>query len=361
MTALTTLVAICLWTLVTAAPQDQQDKPVTTFRGGVDLVNITATVHDGTGRFVPDLTQDDFVVYEDNHPQPITYFSSDRVPVSLGLVVDTSNSMAGEKIVNARSALQQFFNTLLEKERDEDEIFVYRFSDEPRLLQDWTSDRGELALALRRLSPDGGTAMYDAVEEGLHKAARGRHTKKALVVISDGNDTSSRSGLSDVLRATRASEALVYAIGLDSTAPVSPRQMPPPRLPFPIPPQQPPFPVPSPFPRPGLVPGRPGGTTVMPQRTSAAQVFGGQSSSSAYRVNVRALRQLTDESGGHAEIVRDPRDLNRATTSIANELTRQYSLAYAASVPRDGSWHTIRVELRRPGYTVRARRGYYAN
>ena len=360
---LTALGAACLLTIVSAAQQDtppSQERPAVTFRGGVDLVNIAVTVHDGTGRFVPNLKEEDFVVYEDNHPQPLTFFSAETIPVSLGLVVDTSNSMAGEQMDAARSALRQFFITVLDQETDQDEIFLTRFSDRVVQLQNWTNDRGRLTLALGRMSPDGGTALYDAVEDGIEKAGTGRHPKKALVVISDGNDTSSRATLAEVRRITERSEALVYAIGLDGNATVTiPRQQPP-RAPFPVP-TPPPMPVPNPFPRPGLTP-RPPAPGIYPQ--FGGQSPGGYSGSSRRndeRVNAGALRQLTDQSGGRTEIVREPRDLSRATSAIANELSRQYSMAYAATVARDGAWHTIRVELKRPGYTVRARRGYFAN
>ena len=98
------------------------------FKSGVELVNVTATVSDATGRFVPGLLQDDFTVYEDNVPQEISYFSAERVPVSLGLVIDTSGSMAGEKMDDAKSALNRFVYDLLD---ERDELFLYRFSDHP--------------------------------------------------------------------------------------------------------------------------------------------------------------------------------------------------------------------------------------
>ncbi len=174
-----------------AAPPVQ---PGGRFRSGVDLVNVTATVSDASGRFVPDLRQDDFVVYEDGRPQAVTYFSAERVPVSLGLVLDTSGSMAGAKIADARSTLDRFVYDLLD---ERDELFLYRFSDHPVFVQGWTSDRALLSRAIGRVSPDGGTAMYDVVLEALPLAATGRHAKQALVVISDGNDTSSIATLHD--------------------------------------------------------------------------------------------------------------------------------------------------------------------
>ena len=324
------------------APPRGAPEPGFRFRSGVELITVTATVTDQTGRFVPGLRQEDFVIYEDDQPVDVTHFSSERVPVSLGILLDTSTSMAGEKIREALAALDRFAYDLLDRQ---DELFVYRFSDYPALVQGWTTDRQLISRALGRMIADGGTAMYDAVIEALPLAARGRHQKKALVVISDGNDTSSRAPIREVKQRIRASEVLVYAIGLDSqeserkAAP--PRPQPPPRVPFPIP-------LPFPPPRP---PGR------FPLNAPAPQ-FG---SSGDDRVNVTALRDMTDDSGGRTEIVREARDLNPATAAIADELSKQYSLGYPSPGKSDRRWHSIRVELRRGAYRVRARRGYVAN
>src|SRR5712671_969214 len=132
------------------------------FRSGVELINVTATVSDASGRFVSGLRQDDFVVFEDDQPVDVTHFSAERVPVSLGIALDTSGSMAGSKIQEAQDALDRFLYDLLDKN---DEIFLYRFSNYPVLLQDWTKDRQLLSRALGRITPNGGTAMYDTVSE----------------------------------------------------------------------------------------------------------------------------------------------------------------------------------------------------
>ncbi|MEN3337514.1 MAG: Ca-activated chloride channel [Acidobacteriota bacterium] len=315
------------------------------FKSGVELVNVTATVSDANGRFVPNLRLEDFTVYEDDQPQTVTQFSAERVPVSLGIVLDTSGSMVGEKIEAARSALDRFLYDLLD---DRDEIFLYRFSNDPVLLQEWTSDRRLLSRALGRITPNGGTAMYDAVVEAIPMAASGRNQKKAVLVISDGNDTSSRSGVHEVRQLIRESEVLVYAIGIDGEgdAVLQPRQAPP-RQPFPIP-----------FPFPGG-PGRrrPGGLQPLPQ-------FGQgwpRSTRSDDRVNVVALRDMTDDSGGRTEIVRGPRDLDPATAGIADELSKQYYLGYQSTGKKDGRWHSIRLDVHNRNYRVRARKGYIAN
>ncbi|MFN8065440.1 MAG: VWA domain-containing protein [Vicinamibacterales bacterium] len=317
------------------------------FRSGVDLVDVTATVSDAAGRFVPGLRQEDFSIFENGIQQEISYFSAERVPVSLGIILDTSGSMAGEKINDARAALDRFVFDLLD---ERDEVFLYRFSDHPVLVQDWTTDRASLSRAMSRITPNGGTSMYDAVLEALPLAARGQHQKKALVVISDGNDTSSIATLRDVRNALRDSPVLVYAIGIDADAIQDYRRVPPtPRMPG-----RPPTPFPP------RMPGTPGGRwPVFPQ------IFGqpgGRVSSTGGddHVNDVALRDMTGENGGRTEIVRSGRDLGRATTSIADELSKQYSLGYVSSLERDGRWHDIRVDVRNRAWRVRARRGYVA-
>ena len=331
-----------------ARPGDEQGFR---FKSGVELINVTATVSDASGRFVPGLKQEDFVVYEDDQLVDVTHFSAERVPVSLGIAVDTSGSMAGQKIQEAQAALDRFLFELLDKE---DQIFLYRFSSRPVLLQDWTKDRQLLSRALGRLSPNGGTAMYDAVADAIPLAQKGEHRKKALLVISDGNDTASATDIREVKAQIRDSEVLVYAIGIDGESEPAVRTPPPPR-----------FPVPIPLPFPGGRPGR-GGRGGWPQPPiggGGGGTGGGwqRGSSSDDRVNVVALRDMTDDSGGRTEIIRDARDLNPSTASIADELSKQYSLGYPSAGKKDGRWHVIRVEVRNRRYRVRARRGYMAS
>ena len=349
-----TLCAAGLAVAVTLQAQQERSSPPPQgdrfrFRSGIELINVTATVSDASGRFVPGLRREDFLVYDDDQQQTITHFSADRVPVSLGVLVDTSASMAGEKIRSARSALNRLF-ALMEPE---DEIFLYEFNDRPMLLQEWTSDRTRLARAVRRLTARGGTAMYDAVAEAAQLAESGTHQKRALVLLSDGNDTASRASVRELIGRIRESEVLVYAIGFDATTRPSLRRQP-------LPPRQPPIPIPRPFP-----PGRwPGGGRI-PDRRGVLPQIGGWPGQSGLRVddrlNVAALREITDASGGRIEIVRDGRDLDVAASSIADELSQQYYLAYPAGGTRDGRWHSIRVEVRKGGYRVRARQGYAAS
>jgi Ca-activated chloride channel family protein len=313
------------------------------FRTGVELINVTVTVTDAGGRFVPGLRKEDFLVYEDDRPQAVTHFNSERVPVSLGIALDTSGSMDGEKIEAAQRALDRFLFDLLDPN---DEVFLYRFDTDPELLEGWTTDRGRVARALGRVDPRGGTALYDTVAEAVPLAQTGSRRKKAVVVISDGNDTSSRTDLRSVRQLIRETEVLVYAIGIDgrgASGTASRR------------PSQPRFPIPIPFPFPGrrTPPMIPPPQPYPRSRTSA---------SANDPVNEQALRGITDDSGGRTEIIWSARDLDPATAGIADELSKQYLLAYPAPGHKDGRWHSIRVEIRRgSGYTVRARRGYVAS
>ena len=304
---------------------------------------------DANGRFVPGLRQEDFLVYEDNELQTVTHFSADRVPVSLGIALDTSQSMSGEKIEAAKAALGRFLGDLF---GPEDEFFLYRFSDSPNLLQGWTRDRNLLARALSRVTPTGRTAMFDTIAEAVPLAQTGKNRKKALVVISDGVDTTSTTTIREAKQLIHESEALVYAVGIDCGADstdrsprVNPRQV-----------QHPPVPVPFPLP-PGRRPGWPPAPTPTPQPNGRVVMQRGCTDP----VDVAALRDLTDDSGGRTEIIRQPRDLDPATSGIADELSKQYYLGYPANGKKDGRWHSIRVELRNGAYRVRARRGYVAS
>jgi Ca-activated chloride channel family protein len=313
------------------------------FRTAVELINVTVTVTDQTGRFVPDLRREDFVLYEDGKPQVISQFDAERVPVSLGIALDTSGSMSGEKISAARAALNRFLFELLGAQ---DEVFLYRFDSRPDLVQPWTLDRQSVSRALGAVQPRGGTALYDTIADSVPLAQAGSRRKKALVVISDGNDTSSQTELPELRQLIRETEVLVYAVGIDASG-ITPSRggasVPPPDTPA----------VPSPFPgrRSRAATGQqPPTRPVRPATTTATD-----------RVNVAALREITDDSGGRTEVIYSSRDLDPATAGIADELSKQYFLGYVSSLPKDGRWHTIEVQVRRGPYTVRARKGFVAN
>jgi VWFA-related protein len=370
MTPIRTLSVLLLVVAAIATPSaQQQDEKAFKFRTGVELINVTATVTDGNGRFVPGLRKEDFRVYQDDQPQQITHFNSERVPVSLGIILDTSGSMDGEKMAAAKLALNRFLRDLL---GPEDEVFLYRFDTSPELVHEWTTDRARVSDALNRLQPRGGTAMYDAVSEAIPLVQAGKHRKKALLVISDGNDTSSRTAILALKEQIRETEVLVYAIGIDTQ--ITARSMPPRRslgglvgtffqqrpipLPFPRPGARRPPGRPVPLPPTGPAPRFPPGTPpVIPPGSSPPR---NTRVTPDDRVNVAALRDITDDSGGRTEVIRDARDLDPATAGIADELSRQYYLGYASNGIKDGRWHSIRVEVGDGRFHVRARRGFVA-
>ena len=331
-------------------PQQGNEQQSFRFKTGVELINVTATVTDENGRFVSGLHKEDFRVYQDNELQNVTHFNNERVPVSLGIVLDTSGSMEGEKMNAAREALNSFLDQLTDPD---DEVFLYRFDNHPVLVEGWTKDKRRLSYALSRMQPRGGTALYDAVTDAVPLAQSGHNRKKAIVIISDGNDTSSRTDVQSLKRMIREAEVLVYAIGIDSQneygwIPGGFGRFQRPRAPR--------FPVPFPFPIPGGG-GRNPPPPTPPSFPSPTPRSGGRMDD---RVNAFALREITDDSGGRTEIIRSTRDLNPATSGIADELSRQYYLGYSASGPKDGKWHAIRVEVKNGNYHVRARKGFVA-
>jgi VWFA-related protein len=338
------------------------------FHSSVELVNVTATVTDSSGHFVPGLKQTDFLVFEDDQPVDVTHFSSERVAVSLGIVLDTSGSMDGQKIDAARVALERLLFDLL---GDDDEVFFYRFDNAPHLVEGWTNDRNRIRDELRRLRTDGATALYDAVAQALPLLQSGRHRKKALLVISDGNDTSSKTDLPRLKQLIRESEALVYAIGIDAhttAATIGNGAVRDVRM---FEQRGRPFPIPSPFPGPRVpprappVPGTPPGTAPPPRQPRTPPSDEPGSNSTGPRrgdepVNANALHDVTDDSGGRTEVLRDAKDLGPATERIADELSKQYYLGYPSRARHDGQWHAIRVEIRDRSFRVRARKGYVA-
>lgn len=320
------------------------------FRSGVSLINVTVTVTDQNGHFVGGLRQDDFEIYEDGVLQTAAHFDAERVPVSLGIAVDTSGSMVGDKWVAAKAALSRFVDDLLS---ERDEVFLYRFDSQPDLVHPWTQNRGLVSRALASITPRGGTAMYDTVADAIPLAQQGTQRKKALVIISDGNDTSSSTRVPELVQMIRESEVLVYAIGIDASgSPSRPgtnarsargssgASRPP--SPSPFPGRKPPAATPPP---------------------AAPPIRSTSNTGSSDRVNADALRAITDDSGGRTEIIYSHQDLDPATAGIASELSRQYFLTYNSAAPKDGRWHTIEVRVKKGNgtYRIRARRGFIAS
>ena len=266
-------------------------------RSGVDVVTVTATVVDAEGKLVTGLSKEAFEVYEDGERQTITQFTNQRVPVGLGLLLDVSDSMFGARIVDARTVVERFLFELLDTS---DESFVLAFNHYPHIVSRWTSTPGEVREALSGLKPSGGTAIYDAVIGALPMIARRTKERAALLVISDGADTASDASVGEVRKALLRSDAFVYAVAIDSPA---------------------------------------------------RQVIN-------TRVNETALSEITGQSGGRTEVVRDMEGLQTATARIAEELNSQYVMAYPSPRATDGKYHSIRVRVTLPGHRVRARNGY---
>jgi VWFA-related protein len=174
-----TLAAVVAGVAALSAQQKPQE-PGFSFRTSAQLVNVTVTVTDANGRFVPNLRKEDFLVFEDGKPVNVSHFDNERVPVSLGLVMDTSGSMSGEKIAAAKSAVERFLFGLLDQN---DEVFLYQFESRATLVQDWTTDRRSVKSALDRIRASGGTALYDAAAEAVPLAQSGQQRKKAVVII----------------------------------------------------------------------------------------------------------------------------------------------------------------------------------
>jgi len=269
------------------------------FRSNVLTVPVTVTVVDANGRLITGLTQQDFEIFEDGTLQAVTTFTSERVAVSLGVLLDVSDSMRGQKMTDAGMAVERFVGDLL---RGEDEAFIGLFNHRPRLASAWTRPPSALKDRLAEVKPTGGTAIYDAVAKSAEMFDRRTKPRAALVVISDGADTASDRSLQQARDAVVKRDAFVYAIAIDS---------------------------------PGVA--------------------------ASTRVNPAALRDLTGPTGGYTEVVREASDLGPATQRIAEELNSQYTIGYTPMRPLDGSWRTIRVRVKGQSYYVRARQGYMAD
>jgi Ca-activated chloride channel homolog len=269
------------------------------FRSGIELTSLTATVTDAEGRLITDLDRSAFEVYEDGARQEVTQFTRDRVPVGLGVLLDISDSMFGRRIQDARTAVDRFLFELLNAA---DEFFVLAFNHQPKTLTGWTRTPEEVRRALGSLQPFGGTAAYDAVLASLPLLERRTRQRAALLIISDGADTASMASIREVKSALLRSDAFVYAIVIDS-----------------------------------------------PDRQAINT-----------RVNAEALRELTSQSGGRAEVVHNSVDIADASARIAEELNHQYVLGYTSANGADGKYHSIRVRVPGFEYRVRARNGYVA-
>jgi Ca-activated chloride channel family protein len=269
-----------------------------------DLITLTVTVTDTYGRFVTGLGKNAFTILDDKAEQEITFFSDEDAPVSLGIVFDVSGSMGGDKITRAREALSKFVDT----SHARDEYFLIGFNTRAQLLLSHTRDSDALLQKLTFVQTRGQTALYDATYLGVERVTRGTHKKRAVLLISDGQDNSSRYTFNELKRMLKESDVIIYAIGI-----VSPND-----------------------------------------ETSLG--YGGRA----------ILEELAGVSGGKAFFPSTGAEMNDTFERIALELRTQYSIGYRPSAfANDGKWHKIKVRVQPPrGFPrlfVRGREGYFAS
>ncbi len=297
------------------APQvgPELEIPSRQLRAQPGYAQTTVTVTDRAGTHITDLTKDDFRLYEDGQQRPIEFFRKDlNTPVSIGILVDTSGSME-PKIQQAKAAIAAFIRNL----NSRDDVFLFAFSDNPFLLQPFTTNHAAVMSRLALLHAYGRTALYDVILDGLIMVARGRYDKKALIVVTDGMDTASSSSLQQVVAQARRQGVLVYSIGI----------------------------------------GDPNVT--MPGILAFGPIlFGGSVDD---RVDARTLQILSTETGAKTYIIREVGDgelLRQATESISNELREQYTVGFTSPNPGSGGYRSLKVEVpKRPDLTVRVRKG----
>lgn len=271
-------------------------------KADANLVLVPVSVTDGMERLIKGLSRDNFEVYEGKTPQQIRSFSSEDVPVSVGIILDVSGSMS-DKIDRVREAVHQFCDAA----NPQDEFFLIEFADEPHLMTDFTASPEEIEKELLFTHPKGRTSLLDAIYLGLGKMKEAKYQKRALLVISDGGDNHSRYDEKEVKAAARESDVMIYSIGtFDRYVP------------------------------------------------TAEEVRG-----------PALLSELSEPTGGRAFTLQHVSEMPAVAHHIGTELRTQYVLAYRPNeAPHDGKWHRIRVKLRLPRkfayFRARFRTGYFA-
>ena len=289
----------------TPAAQQQQGREASeTEIVNTDLITLTVTVTDTYGRYVSGLDQKAFKVFEDKEEQEIEFFSDDDAPVSVGVIFDVSGSMSGDKIRKAREALARFIQT----SHDSDEYFLIAFNSRAQLLLDKTRDGDAVLNKLTFVETRSNTALYDACYLGVEKVTRGTHPKRALLLISDGQDNDSRYTFSEVRRLLKESDVVLYSIG----------------------------------------------------------ILGGNDPASSLGMEGQAtLDELSAVSGGKSFFPNTAAEMDELFERIALELRHQYSIGYRPkNFKNDGKWHKLKVKVTPPRglprLFVRSREGYYA-
>ena len=283
-------------------PGEIDDKgPVIT---NTDLITFTVTVTDIYGRFVSGLSKNAFSIFDDKQQQNISFFSDDDSPVSVGVLFDVSGSMSGEKVKRARDALSHFVQT----SHDSDEYFLIAFNSRAQLLMDRTRDGNAVLDKLTFVQTHSNTALYDACYLGVERVQRGTHPKRALLLISDGQDNNSRYTFNELRRVLKESDVVLYAIGILS---------------------------------------------------------GSDAGSALGMEGQGTLDELAGVSGGKAFYPRSGAEMDDIFEQIALELRHQYSIGYRPpNFTSDGKWHKIKVKVNPPRglprLFVRSKEGYFA-
>jgi len=286
----------------------------------VQLINVVATVIDGKGRLVPNLTIDDFIVEEDGQPQTIKHLSPTAdLPISIGVILDASGSMQS-KMRTAQRAIDRFFSMI----HEEDEIFLMTFAMRASLIADFTSDRTKLTNALLTgVNVGGGTALYDSLYQALQKVKQGRYQKKAVLLVTDGEDTTSLTRFDKALQNIREAEMLVYSVGIKGA------------------------------------PGFDMGTDPFsgnPRSTAS------NNTTANTTVDMKVLNRFAEASGGRAWEISEAafgKNMDAVLETIAAELRSQYSIGYYPNHPvKDAKWHSVRIRMKNPDYFARARKEY---
>jgi len=278
----------------------------TTFRGGVDLVALNVTVTDPSNRYITDLSAEDFLIHEDGVKQEVGYFSRTSLSLSVSLLLDSSASME-DKMRTTQEAALEFVRSL----RPEDEAQVIDFDSRVSVLAPFTSSKADLEKAIASTVPGGSTSLYTALYIALRELkkteTRGMddRRRRAVVVLTDGEDTSSLVSYDEVLELAKRSETAIYAIGIRSKE-ISP-------------------------------------------------------TGKGYGQADFALRQLTTQTGGRVFFPASVDELRPIYAMISQELSSQYLIGYTSTNPkRDGTWRRINIRATRVGATARTRMGYYA-
>jgi Ca-activated chloride channel homolog len=296
--------AVAGWAQEPSPTPDEPDAPDAPVRIKTDLVTLTLTVTDLYGRYVSGLNKNAFTVTDNNQQQDITFFSDSDAPVSVGILFDVSGSMGGEKIQKARNALSRFIMT----SHPSDEYFLIAFNSRAQLLLDRTRDGDAVLQKLTLVQPKNNTALYDAVYLGVERVTRGAHQKKAILIISDGQDNASRYNFGEVRRLMKESDVVAYSVGIMS---------------------------------------------------------GGDLSGALGMQGQAFLDEISSVTGGKSFYPQTDVEMDEIFERIALELRHQYSLGYTPKDFRpDGKWRKVKVKVKPPRglprLSVRSREGYYA-